>query len=395
MDSDGMLDACTSSWYGGRAAVWYGDGSGGVTATPLVVHQVGSQRLFHALPVDADGDGTLDLVTSLVYQGSGLWWARGAGSRSFEPSIQLLSAQFLRANSCDLNGDGNPEIIATSTASEVWIVEDVTTPPTAPVATLNGQGTWTDSMDYDGNGLIDILAATESGLWAIPQHLEDCNNNGLPDPDDIATGTSLDCNANGIPDECDVLQPSLDCDANGLLDSCELAAGTANDCDANGLIDSCEIGADAGLDVNANGVLDACECLVENYCIAQGNSAGTIASISSSGQPPSLGLNLFGLQVQGAPPQKFGLFFFGTQDHFALLGEGALCVKPPLKRIYPLLVTDSSGATSLQLDLWPGPAPLDNIQPGQSRYFQFWYRDPLGGPAGFNFSDGLKVTFCP
>ena len=27
--------------------------------------------------------------------------------------------------------------------------------------------------------------------------------------------------------------------------------------------------------------------------------------------------------------------------------------------------------------------------------FQFWYRDPLGGPAGFNFSAGLEVTSCP
>lgn len=26
---------------------------------------------------------------------------------------------------------------------------------------------------------------------------------------------------------------------------------------------------------------------------------------------------------------------------------------------------------------------------------QFWYRDPLGGFTGFNFSDGIEVTFCP
>jgi len=29
-----------------------------------------------------------------------------------------------------------------------------------------------------------------------------------------------------------------------------------------------------------------------------------------------------------------------------------------------------------------------------THYFQFWFRDPLGGPAGFNFSDGLEVEFC-
>lgn len=35
----------------------------------------------------------------------------------------------------------------------------------------------------------------------------DCNGNGIPDAEDIASGTSQDCNANGIPDECDVTLP--------------------------------------------------------------------------------------------------------------------------------------------------------------------------------------------
>jgi len=32
----------------------------------------------------------------------------------------------------------------------------------------------------------------------------DCNDNGVPDDQDIAAGTSADCNANGVPDECDI-----------------------------------------------------------------------------------------------------------------------------------------------------------------------------------------------
>jgi len=35
------------------------------------------------------------------------------------------------------------------------------------------------------------------------------------------------------------------------------------------------------------------------------------------------------------------------------------------------------------------------VNPFSTWNFQFWYRDPLGGPAGFNFSDGLEVMFCP
>lgn len=29
-----------------------------------------------------------------------------------------------------------------------------------------------------------------------------------------------------------------------------------------------------------------------------------------------------------------------------------------------------------------------------TRHFQFWYRDPLAGGAGFNLSSALSITFC-
>ena len=38
---------------------------------------------------------------------------------------------------------------------------------------------------------------------------------------------------------------------------------------------------------------------------------------------------------------------------------------------------------------------LSGIQPADTRYFQLWYRDPLGGLSGFNLSNGLEITFCP
>ena len=61
----------------------------------------------------------------------------------------------------------------------------------------------------------------------------DCNGNGIPDSDDIASGTSPDCNVNLIPDECDVdpTDPdgngeiSADCDENSVPDDCDIAGG--------------------------------------------------------------------------------------------------------------------------------------------------------------------------
>ena len=35
------------------------------------------------------------------------------------------------------------------------------------------------------------------------------------------------------------------------------------------------------------------------------------------------------------------------------------------------------------------------ILPGDTKFFQLWYRDTAGGPIGFNLSDGLSVRFCP
>jgi hypothetical protein len=43
--------------------------------------------------------------------------------------------------------------------------------------------------------------------WPFPP---DCNTNGLPDPEDIAAGTSLDLNGNGVPDECEGLAAGVD-----------------------------------------------------------------------------------------------------------------------------------------------------------------------------------------
>ncbi len=66
----------------------------------------------------------------------------------------------------------------------------------------------------------------------------DCNQNGIGDAVDIASGTSSDCNDNFIPDECEIAAGSpssggpffclsgcdVDCNRNGILDECEVLA---------------------------------------------------------------------------------------------------------------------------------------------------------------------------
>lgn len=70
----------------------------------------------------------------------------------------------------------------------------------------------------------------------------DCNNNGVPDADDLLGGFSKDCNHNNIPDECDIIGGlEDDCNANGVPDACDLLGGYSQDCNSNGVPDECDL----------------------------------------------------------------------------------------------------------------------------------------------------------
>jgi len=78
-------------------------------------------------------------------------------------------------------------------------------------------------------------------------------------------------------------------------------------------------------------------------------------------------------------------------------GEGVRCVGGSIFRLRPPVVTDATGAASLQVDFTQG-APSSGsgaILPGSTWYFQFWHRDKAAGGSGFNLSNGLKTTFHP
>lgn len=132
------------------------------------------------------------------------------------------------------------------------------------------------SIDLPGsvNGVSNVRIAfrwfdpTWSWYWAIDDVEvcngglgdEDCNNNSMPDGQDIFNDPSLDCDGNGRIDACEITEDaSLDCDVDGVLDSCEIAGDPTLDCDNDTVLDSCEIAADDALDCDENGVLDSCE----------------------------------------------------------------------------------------------------------------------------------------
>jgi probable HAF family extracellular repeat protein len=97
------------------------------------------------------------------------------------------------------------------------------------------------SPDCNDNGVPDdqdILSGAE----------EDCNGNGIPDSCDLANGARSDVNGNGVPDECEP-----DCNGNGIPDTVDIADGTSADCDGDGTPDECQT------DSDGDGVIDQCE----------------------------------------------------------------------------------------------------------------------------------------
>lgn len=89
-----------------------------------------------------------------------------------------------------------------------------------PSATTNRAGRWLLAWEVRG-GLNNSLGADFdllSARFAYP----DCNGNGLPDSQDLASGAA-DCDRNSVPDSC---QP--DSDGDGVIDPCDSGNPPAN-----------------------------------------------------------------------------------------------------------------------------------------------------------------------
>jgi glucose/arabinose dehydrogenase len=126
------------------------------------------------------------------------------------------------------------------------------------------------------------------------------------------------------------------------------------------------------------------------YCTAAPNSAGPGAFMSFSGDG-TISQNNLQLACSGCPTGINGLFFYGQGQTMGTLGNGVLCVASHLHRL-PVVQTGIFGDASFPFDVHAPPAV---VTAGSTWNFQFWYRDPAGGGALYNASNGLSVVFCP
>lgn len=149
---------------------------------------------------------------------------------------------------------------------------------------------------------------------------------------------------------------------------------------------------------NLCGVADVptCDAEVVTTCTSVPNSSGSAATISAVGEP-RIGQNDFTLTLDGAPPQRFGMFLYGSTQTQLPFGDGFLCISPfgPIYRVQPVFVIDAQGQAEQWLDFSVPPLLNGPITSGSTWVFQAWFRDPTGpGGSGINTSDAILVTFC-
>jgi glucose/arabinose dehydrogenase len=132
--------------------------------------------------------------------------------------------------------------------------------------------------------------------------------------------------------------------------------------------------------------VQSCVAPVE-YCDAVPNSTGAGTLLRSTGSA-SIATPELALVADRAPAHVTGVFYCGTREVQVALGNGWRCVAGSIRR-FPAVTTDPQGSATIAIV----PAALQ-VAPGETRDFQFYYRDASVG-AGFNLSDGLRVVFCP
>ena len=115
-------------------------------------------------------------------------------------------------------------------ANKVWVYDPVLDSAEVLPGIYSG---YSFGQDHDG----ELYVVSSSAIRKIT--IIDCNDNDVPDDQDISGGDSDDCDANGVPDECDP-----DCNGNMVADACDIANGDSRDRNGNGIPDECDEPAD-------------------------------------------------------------------------------------------------------------------------------------------------------
>lgn len=128
------------------------------------------------------------------------------------------------------------------------------------------------------------------------------------------------------------------------------------------------------------------------FCTSMPSSTGAVAAMSALGST-SREANDLELVCTQAPALVPARYLLGRNATSVPFGNGTRCVDVPFA-LSSTFVVDTSGAVRWTPDLGNLPGGGE-AHPAETWHFQLVYRNVAGGGAGFNTSNGLRVTFCP
>ncbi|MBL8862418.1 MAG: right-handed parallel beta-helix repeat-containing protein [Planctomycetes bacterium] len=191
-----------------------------------------------------------------------------------------------------------------------------------------------------------------------------------------------------------------DCNGNGAPDFEEIASGAAADANGNTILDTCEGG---GSDLCLGDQTFGLPCPCGNQATVGGcsNSAGHGAVLSAFGQArvsdDSLALSCSGMGAN-AP----ALYFQGDAID-AIYGPGGVAFGDGLRCVFGTIIRLGIKASvngSSMFGAGVGNDPRISVRgalpaPGGTRHYQVWYRDgaTFCTPARFNTSNGLTIAW--
>jgi hypothetical protein len=127
----------------------------------------------------------------------------------------------------------------------------------------------------------------------------------------------------------------------------------------------------------------------------ENGSFGQGSRLSASGDPSVIGDTVV-LNSNFATPGQPGLYFQGDAavngGNGVQFGDGLRCAGGNVIRLQ-IITSDGSGAGSSSVSI----SGAGGVSAGQTRYYQWWFRDPILTicGSGFNTSNGVQITWNP
>lgn len=137
--------------------------------------------------------------------------------------------------------------------------------------------------------------------------------------------------------------------------------------------------------------------LARTSCTSNANSTGVPGVLTASGFS-NAAANSLTLSVSDLPGNVFAQGLVSRNSGSGQVLEGLLCLGGNIGRYFTsggLFLTDASGQGSFSPNLTQTPqgAGFVSIMPGETWYFQVFYRDVVGGVQTANLSSAVEILF--